>query len=243
MESFYVWSIVISSFCTTLGALPVLFIRHLSHRGKDSLLAFTAGIMVAASTYGLIPSALKLSNVYVLIIGILIGTCVLLFLEITVPHQDLDNANHQHHNGSVFLFLVAMSLHNLPEGLSVGMSYASAYEDLGPLVSFAIGLQNLPEGFLVALYVLLQNISRIKAVLYASITGVIECCAGLIGVYFGESFTSIIPYGLAFSAGAMLFVVYKELIPESHGDGNERVSTVSFILGFIVMIVLTHALR
>ncbi|MYL34996.1 ZIP family metal transporter [Pontibacillus yanchengensis] len=243
MESVHVWGILITSSCTTLGALPVLMIRNLSHKGKDSLLAFTAGIMVAASTYGLIPSALKLSNLYVLVIGILIGTLVLLLLEIVVPHHDLDNTTHQVGSASILLFLVAMSLHNIPEGLSVGMSYASEYKDLGPIVSFAIGLQNVPEGFLVALFLMLQQVRRWKTLLYASLTGLIEFIASLAGVYFGGSFGGVVPYGLAFSAGAMLFIVYKELIPESHGDGNERASTLSFMIGFIVMIVLTSVLR
>ncbi|KGP71694.1 ZIP family metal transporter [Pontibacillus yanchengensis] len=243
MESVHVWGILITSFCTALGALPVLLIRNLSHKGKDSLLAFTAGIMVAASTYGLIPSALKLSNLYVLVIGILIGTFVLLLLEIVVPHHDLDNTSQQAGSASILLFLVAMSLHNIPEGLSVGMSYASEYKDLGPIVSFAIGLQNVPEGFLVALFLMLQQVRRWKTLLYASLTGLIEFIASLAGVYFGGSFEGVIPYGLAFSAGAMLFIVYKELIPESHGDGNERASTLAFIIGFLTMIVLTSILR
>ncbi|QHE53372.1 ZIP family metal transporter [Pontibacillus sp. HMF3514] len=243
MDYTYIGFIFITSLCTSLGALPVLLIKDLSHRGKDILLAFTAGIMVAASTYGLIPSALKLSNLPVLVIGILIGTFTLMLLEVFVPHQDLEHTNQDHKQASIFLFIIAMSLHNLPEGLSVGMSFASEYKDLGPIVSFAIGLQNVPEGFLVALFLILQQVNRWKTLFYATLTGVVEFISGIIGVYFGDAFSGVVPYGLAFSAGAMLFIVYKELIPESHGDGNERVSTFSFIIGFITMMVLTHILR
>ncbi|MCT2536900.1 ZIP family metal transporter [Aquibacillus koreensis] len=235
--------IFISALCTSLGALPIFLIKNVSHKGKDTLLAFTAGVMVAASTYGLIPSALKLSNVGILIVGILIGTLVLTMLESLIPHVDLDHTPNSSPHASVILFLVAMSLHNIPEGLSVGISNVSNSEELGPVVSFAIGIQNIPDGFLVGLFLITLHVSRLKAFLLASMTGFIELIASLVGVAFGEFFEPIIPYGLAFAAGSMLFVVYKELIPESHGDGNERVSTISFILGFLIMILLTEWYR
>lgn len=235
--------IVISSLCTSIGAIPILFIKNVSHKGKDVMLAYTAGIMVAASAYGLIPSAIKLSNITILIIGILIGTLVLTLLESFIPHTDLDNSKNYSGNSNLILFIIAMSIHNFPEGLSVGISYGSNNLELGPLVSFAIGLQNVPEGFLIALFLVTQNGSRFKAIFFTTITGVIELCAGILGVFLGEFFEFIIPYGLAFAAGSMLFVVYKELIPESHGDGNERASTITFILGFITMIYLTDLLR
>ncbi|MBM4761874.1 ZIP family metal transporter [Bacillus sp. B15-48] len=237
--------IFISSFCTALGALPVLFIKNLSHKGKDVLLAYTAGIMVAASAYGLIPSALKLSNMFVLVIGILIGTFALTLLESLIPHVDFDHSNKHKKTSrsSILLFMIAMSFHNLPEGLSVGISNVSDRQELGTVVAFAIGLQNIPDGFLIALFLVTQNVSRWNAILLASLTAVIELFAGIVGMFFGESFVTIIPYGLAFAAGSMLFVVYKELIPESHGDGNERASTIAFIFGFISMVCLTEWFR
>lgn len=235
--------VVIASMCTILGALPVLLIKTLSHKGRDILLAYTAGVMVAASTYGLIPSALKLSSVSVLITGILVGTLVLMILEIILPHQNLEHDGTRVSRSSIILFITAMSLHNVPEGLSVGISFASGIDDLGSIVAFVIGLQNMPEGFLVALFLILQQVRRVKVMLFVTITALVELVAALIGIWFGQFFHSAIPYGLAFSAGAMLFIVYKELIPESHGDGNERVATVSFILGFVSMILLTDSLR
>ncbi|MCM3767262.1 ZIP family metal transporter [Neobacillus niacini] len=238
-----VMGIFISSFCTCLGAMPVLLIKNVSHKGKDILLAFTAGIMVSASAYGLIPSALKLSNMVVLVVGILAGTLVLMLLESSLPHMDLDHSLSVPNRSSTLLFLTAMSLHNLPEGLSVGISNISDAQELGAVVSFAIGLQNIPDGFLVALFLLTQGVSRVQAIFLATLTGVVEFLSGLIGLYFGGSFTYIIPYGLAFAAGAMLFVVYKELIPESHGDGNERAATLAFIIGFLTMFSLTEILR
>ncbi|WP_168118954.1 ZIP family metal transporter [Paenibacillus sp. HB172176] len=232
-----------SSAATALGAVPILFLRRMSHRGKDVLLAFTAGIMVAASTYGLIPSALKLSNLAVLVIGIILGTAVLTLLETYLPHADLEHAkeNDAQDRSRAMLFLVAMAIHNLPEGLSVGVSYASDPDRLGPLVSLAMGLQNVPEGFLIGLFLLSSRMSRGKAFLYASMTGGVELISALCGLQFAAEFSFLVPYGLAFAAGAMLFVVYKELIPESHGDGNELSATISFIAGLLAMIGLTYS--
>jgi zinc transporter, ZIP family len=233
----------ISSICTSLGALPVLLIRNVSHKWKDIMLAYTAGIMVAASAYGLIPPVMKLSNIGVLALGIILGTAVLTLLESFIPHTDMTHSTTTTNNASVLLFLIAMSMHNLPEGLSVGISLTSSEHDIGRVVSFAIGLQNIPEGFLVALFMVTQGVSRLKAIFFSTVTAFIELFAGVIGVLFGSIFESVLPYGLAFAAGSMLFVVYKELIPESHGDGNERASTIAFILGFISMIFLTDFYR
>ncbi|SDS45272.1 zinc transporter, ZIP family [Paenibacillaceae bacterium GAS479] len=242
--------------CTVIGALPALFFTNITHRGKDILLAFTAGIMVAASIYGLIPSALKLSNLFTLTVGILLGTVVLMLLELIIPHTDpshesqvdLSSGSAAASRGwlgmdrSSLLFLAAMALHNLPEGLSVGVSYGSSESQLGPIVAVSIGMQNIPEGFLTAIFLITQGMRRGYAVLMSVGTGLLELLAALVGVSFVAVIDPIVPYGLAFAAGAMLFVVYKELIPESHGDGNERAATFSFIVGLIVMIAMTHTL-
>ena len=235
--------IFISSICTSLGSLPILLIRDVSHKWKDIMLAYTAGIMVAASAYGLIPPVMKLSNIGVLALGIIIGTVVLTLLESLIPHTDMTHSTTTSNRASVLLFLIAMSMHNLPEGLSVGISLTSSENDIGRVVSFAIGLQNIPEGFLVALFMVTQGVSRLKAIFFSTVTAFIELFAGVVGVLFGSIFESILPYGLAFAAGSMLYVVYKELIPESHGDGNERASTIAFIIGFLSMIFLTDFYR
>lgn len=242
MESLYMGA-VISAMATSAGAIPVMFMRSMSHRGKDILLAFTAGIMVAASTYGLIPSALKLSNMAVLTIGILFGTIVLTVLEKYLPHMDISHSSTSMDRSKATLFIIAMAIHNLPEGLSVGVSYASEYHDLGPVVSIAIGLQNVPEGFLIALFLISSQMSRLRAFVYTAVTAFIELISSLLGLKFAGAFTGLVPYGLAFAAGAMLFVVYKEVIPESHGDGNELPATFSFIFGLVTMIGLTHWIR
>ncbi|RDW16676.1 ZIP family metal transporter [Oceanobacillus chungangensis] len=236
-------NILISSFCTSIGAMVVLMIKDVSHKGRDILLAYTAGIMVSASAYGLIPSAIKLSNITVLVIGILIGTLVLTILESLLPHTDLHHSENNLPKPNIMLFLIAMSIHNIPEGLSVGTSNISSSQELGAVVTFAIGLQNIPEGFLVSLFLFTQGMNQFKAILLSTMTGIIEFFSGIIGILFGQLFEGVVPYALAFAAGSMLFVVYKELIPESHGDGNERASTFAFIIGFITMVWLTNWFR
>ncbi|ULL19165.1 ZIP family metal transporter [Paenibacillus sp. H1-7] len=238
------FSCLIASLCTLLGAIPALLFKHVSHRGRDSLLAYTAGIMVAASTYSLIPSALKLSNLPVLTIGILAGTAVLTVMEKWIPHAEPSHTPRTDRmNEKSLFFLIAMGLHNLPEGLSVGVSYASDHPDLGPLVSFAIGLQNVPEGFLIALFLLSHGVGRWKAIAFSFGTALVELIACMAGYHFTSRVSGIVPYGLAFAAGAMLFIVYKELIPESHGDGHERPATFAFIAGLLTMIALSHSFR
>ncbi|WP_336764765.1 ZIP family metal transporter [Paenibacillus sp. USHLN196] len=232
----------ISAMSTGLGAVPILFMRKISHRLRDILLAYAAGIMTSASVYNLIPEALGQSNLFVLAFGILLGSLVLLVLEMKIPHVDLENPEKMPFKieAKAFMIIAAITMHNLPEGLSVGVSYASSDENLGNLIAFSIGLQNAPEGFLVALFLVNQNIGRFKALGIATLTGAVEIITAMIGYTLSSLVAGLVPYGLAFAAGAMMFIVYKELIPESHGDGNARVATMSFLLGLITMIGLTE---
>ncbi|GAB7388590.1 ZIP family metal transporter [Bacillaceae bacterium] len=240
MESVLFGSIL-SAMSTGMGALIILFFRDLTHRWRDILLAFTAGIMVAASTFSLMMESLALSGIPVLMAGVLMGTFVLTLLERYVPHIDLEHSRFKLSiDDKARLVIAAITLHNLPEGLSVGVSYASGQEGLGGLIAFAIGLQNVPEGFLVALFLLHQRVSRLRALFLASLTGAVEIVTALIGYTLTNYVENLVPFGLAFAAGAMLFIVYKELIPESHGDGHETGSTYSFIIGLLTMVALIH---
>jgi ZIP family zinc transporter len=229
-----------SSMATGLGALFVLFFHKATHHLKDILLAYTAGIMMTASTYGLIPSALKESNVLVVCIGILTGTLVLTLLESMLPHHDLEHKRKPSVDQRSWMIIIAITLHNIPEGLSVGVSYSSAVTELGPLVALSIGLQNAPEGLLVALFLVQQKVSPWIAILFSTLTGLLEFAAGFAGYYLTSYVDNLGPYGLSFAAGAMLFIVYKELIPESHGDGHETGATISFILGLLTIIIVTE---
>jgi zinc transporter, ZIP family len=230
----------LSALSTGFGAIPILFLqRTITHRWRDILLAFTAGIMMAASTMSLIPEALLSGSFSNLAVGLLLGVIVLTVMEKFIPHIDLEHSRIGiEFDEKALLIITAITLHNMPEGLSVGVSYASDAADTGNLIAFAIGLQNAPEGFLVALFLIQQNISKLKAFIIATLTGAAEIVTSLFGFYLTSVVDSLVPYGLAFAAGAMLFIIYKELIPESHGDGNERTSTYSFIFGLLFMIFL-----
>ncbi|WP_173915251.1 ZIP family metal transporter [Halobacillus sp. Marseille-Q1614] len=237
-------TMVLCALATGVGAFPVLLIRRISHRQMDMILAFTAGIMVSASTYGLIPTSLKLTNLYVLTCGVLLGALLLNVLEYFIPHEDIDHKR----TGNMLprqslMMVIAMTLHNIPEGLSVGASLASEVENLGLVVALSMGLQNAPEGFLVALFLVNQKVNKFFAVLLATFTGMIELLSSLLGFQLIHAALFLVPYGLAFAAGAMLFIVYKELIPETHGHGYERSATFSFLIGLLSMIGLVEWFR
>lgn len=233
---------ILSAMSTGAGAFFILFMRGtLTHRLRDNLLAFTAGIMMAASLLSLIPEALKTGGYIQLVVGVFLGVLILTLLEKNIPHIDLGHTKKGiEFDEKALLIIIAITLHNIPEGLSVGVSYASDTEGTGNLIAFAIGLQNAPEGLLVALFLVNQQISKLKAFIIATLTGAIEIVTGLLGFYLTSYIGFLVPYGLAFASGAMLFIVYKELIPESHGDGNERTSTYSFIVGLLFMILLLN---
>jgi zinc transporter, ZIP family len=229
----------LSAFATGIGAVPILFMKNITHRWKDILLALAAGIMMAAVMMSLIPEALATGTMMALIIGMTLGVLTLTLLEKNIPHIHVEDSNIQIEiDQKALLIVAAITLHNIPEGLSVGVSYSGTESDLGNLVALAIGLQNAPEGFIVALFLVNQKMNRFLALLIATLTGVIEIFTSIIGYLLTTYIEELVPYGLAFAAGAMLFIIYKELIPESHGDGNERVSTYSFILGIVFMITI-----
>ncbi|WP_110111653.1 ZIP family metal transporter [Bacillus sp. CGMCC 1.16541] len=231
---------ILSALSTGVGALPILFLNNmLTHRWRDVLLALTAGIMTAAATMSLIPEALQAGGFPALAIGLMLGVVTLTLMEQNIPHIDLQHSKTGiQFDEKALLIVAAITLHNLPEGLSVGVSYASDVENTGNLIALAIGLQNAPEGLLVALFLVQQKISKLKAFVIATLTGAVEIITALIGFYLTAYIDSLVSYGLAFAAGSMLFIIYKELIPESHGDGNERFATYSFILGLLFMIFL-----
>lgn len=231
----------ISAMATVLGAVPLLFVKSLSERWKDVLIAFTAGIMVSASTFGLMPQALNESGIIPLTIGLLIGIVALDLLEKNIPHIDVENERGiSSFDSKSLLVIIALFIHNIPEGLSTGFSYASENAGLGPMVAIAIGAQNMPEGLVLAVFLIHSNVSKLKLMLLVTLTGLMEVVSAIVGYFTASYIQELIGYGLAFASGAMLFIVYKELIPETHGHGYERSATYSFIIGLLVMIYISH---
>ncbi|WP_068774793.1 ZIP family metal transporter [Paenibacillus sp. FJAT-26967] len=231
----------ISAMATVLGAVPLLFVKTLSEKWKDILVAFTAGIMVSASTFGLMPQSIEESNLIQMTIGLLIGIFVLDRIEKNIPHIDVENdSGIKSFDAQTLLVIIALFIHNIPEGLSTGFSYASQSEGLGTMVAISIGAQNMPEGLILGVFLLNSNVSRIKSFLIVTLTGFMEMVSAVIGYFTASYIDWLVGYGLAFAAGAMLFIAYKELIPESHGHGYERVSTYSFILGLLLMVYVGY---
>jgi zinc transporter, ZIP family len=233
------WGILISALATGVGAIPILFLNNVSSRLKSLLLGYASGIMMAATTFSLIPEALKSSNLWVLSFGMLLGTFILNVINSRT--NNLDTADFRFLSGidrKTFVIVTAITLHNLPEGLSVGVSYGTGQDNLGGIIAFAIGLQNAPEGFLVGLYLIQQKISKVKALIIATLTGAVEIITAAIGYFLASEVNGLVPYGLSFAAGAMLFVIYKELIPESQEDNHVKFPTYSFVLGLISMLYL-----
>ncbi|WP_210366479.1 ZIP family metal transporter [Bacillus sp. REN3] len=232
--------IIISAMATGIGALPVLFLNEVSSKVKATLLGYASGIMMAATTFSLIPEALKSSDIFAIAIGMLLGTYVLNRINSRTEHLGKEDTKFLSGiDKRTLLIIVAITLHNLPEGLSVGVSYGASQEKLGAIIAFAIGLQNAPEGFLVAIYLINQEISKLQALLIATFTGAVEILTGVLGYFLASKIDGLVPYGLSFAAGAMLFVIYKELIPESQEDNFVNFPTYSFVLGLISMLYLT----
>jgi len=230
----------ISAMATVLGALPLFFITKLSEKWKDITIAFTAGIMVAATMFGLIPQSIEESNIWMMTLGLLTGIIVLDLLERNIPHIDVEKGKGiSSFDNKSLLVIIALFIHNIPEGLSTGFSYASVNEALGPMIAIAIGAQNVPEGLILAVFLLNSKVTKAKAFLVVLVTGLVEVISAVIGYFTASYIDSLIGYGLAFAAGAMLFIVYKELIPETHSHGYERVATYSFVFGVLIMLYIT----
>lgn len=227
---------------TGAGALPVLFTRHVSDRLLDVMLGFSAGVMLAATSFSLIVPAIDLGGAWVAVFGLILGALVLHLVDRFIPHFHpiIGLEGPPSKMPKVWLFVIAITIHNFPEGLAVGVSFGSGDAAAGLVIALAIALQNMPEGLAVALPLLREKYSRTKALGYAIFTGLVEPIGGLLGVALISISQPILPWGLAFAAGAMLFVVSDEMIPESHRKGFAREATFGLIAGFVIMMFLDN---
>lgn len=227
---------------TGIGALPVLFTRNVSERLLDGMLGFAAGVMLAATAFSLLLPAIELGGVGIAVLGLIVGAVFLALVDKIIPHTHFVSGDEGLSSSlrRVWLLIIAITLHNFPEGLAVGVSFGSG--DLGTAIvlAIAIGLQNMPEGLAVALPLAREGYSRWRALAYAALSGLAEPVAGLIGVAAVQIARPILPFGLAFAAGAMLFVVSDEIIPETHRRGYQGVATAGVVLGFALMMLLDN---
>jgi ZIP family zinc transporter len=247
-------------FVTALGAALVFVFRDYNRRLLDAMMGFAAGVMIAASFWSLLAPAIELSEGSGLppwlppLIGFLAGGAFLLLLDQILPHLHIGFANNQAEGIKTswrrsVLLVLAITLHNIPEGLAVGVAFGAASAGipgatLGSAVALAIGiaLQNFPEGTAVSFPLHRDGMSRSRAFLYGQASALVEPIAAVIGAYAVITVTGLLPYALAFAAGAMIFVVVEELIPESQLSEHTDLSTISTILGFAVMMTLDVAL-
>ena len=238
---------------TAVGALPI-FIRETWSKGARSLmLAVSGGVMLSATFFSLLLPGLDLARIRagtelaaVLTVsgGVVLGALTLWLLHAFTPHEHFEKGREgstAFHPGRNWLFVLAIALHNLPEGLSVGVAYgAGTPVSTGHSVTLGIALQNLPEGLAVAAALLHDGMPRGRAFAIALLTGLVEPLGGLLGAFAVSLSGALLPWGLAFAAGSMLFVVSGEILPETHREGTERRATFAMVLGFVGMMAIAR---
>jgi len=243
---------------TAFGASFVFFFKTMNRVVLDGMLGFTGGVMVAASFWSLLAPAIEMSEgdgfikVIPAAVGFLLGAIFIFGLDKVLPHMHI---NFKETEGikspwqRTTLLVLAITLHNIPEGLAVGVLFGGVAAGI-PEASIAgavtlaigIGIQNFPEGIAVSMPLRRMGLSRTKRFMYGQSSAIVEPIFGVIGAVAVTFFTPILPYALAFAAGAMIFVVVEEVIPETQQDKNTDIATLGFIGGFIVMMILDVAL-
>ncbi len=230
---------------TMMGALIGFFFKNISHRFSDLVLSFAAGVMLSAAVLGLIVPSVEYGGKYGILItiaGIFAGAVCLNLIDKLVPHlHKMKGDEIESHPGAdlskVMLFVLAIAIHNLPEGIAAGVGFGSGDTSQAMVIALGIALQNIPEGMVIIGPMLAAGVSRGKTLLCALATGLVEVVGTLIG-YFAVSLASaVLPFALAFAGGTMLYVVSDEMIPETHAHGGERGATFALLIGFCLMLL------
>jgi ZIP family zinc transporter len=241
---------------TTLGAAVVFLVRGVNRKLLDSMLGFAAGVMIAASYWALLAPAIEMSKDSALpewipaAAGFLLGAAVLRVTDGLLPHLHLGLPIDKAEGVSTSwrrstLLILAITLHNIPEGLAVGVAFGVAAGGMGTVttagaaaLALGLGIQNFPEGLAVSVPLRREGMSRLRAFWYGQLSGLVEPVAGVIGALTVLMSRAIMPYALGFAAGAMIYVVVEEVIPESQSGGNGDLATVGTVIGFVVMMIL-----
>ena len=230
---------------TIFGSLIGFVFKKISHKFSDIVLSFAAGVMLAAAVLGLIIPSVEYGGKYgilITIIGIFVGAVCLNLIDKLVPHMHkivgVDTEDHKNNSNlnKVLLFVTAIAIHNLPEGIAAGVGFGSGNDTEALLIAGGIALQNIPEGMVIIGPMLAAGVSPRRTFVCAMATGLVEVLGTLLG-YFAVSLASfILPFALAFAGGTMLYVTSDEIIPETHSHGNERGATYALLVGFSLML-------
>lgn len=237
---------------TIIGALLGFIIKNPSQKFNDIILSFAAGVMLAAAIIGLILPSLDENNYYSIIItlvGIFLGALCINLIDKLVPHlhriSGTDIENHPDKTNQlskVLLFIIAIAIHNFPEGLAAGVSFGS--DNIASFITVVGGitLQNIPEGMVIIAPMIAVGMSKKKTFLIALSTGIVEVIGVILGYFTISISNAILPFALSFAGGTMLYVISDEMIPETHAHGNERAATYALLLGFAVMLIFDFIL-
>lgn len=242
---------ILAGLATGIGALPALWFKNISDNLFNSMLGAAAGVMLAATAFSLLVPGLEYGNlfwagkgIYVVSAGMIIGALFLHHADKQLPHIHFDALTDAQLNTlkKVWLFIIAITIHNFPEGMAVGVSFGAGDMKNGFVLASAIALQNIPEGLAVALPLVGLGYNKWKAVGIATLTGLVEPVGGLLGITMVTVFEQVLPIAMGFAAGAQLFVISEEIIPETHSKGRSRCATFSLMGGFIIMMMLDNLL-
>ena len=236
---------------TVIGALIGFIFKGISHRFSDIVLSFAAGVMLAAAVLGLIVPSIEHGGKYGIIItvaGIFAGAASLNLMDKLIPHLHKPSGNeeseeHRNKNLSrVLLFVSAIAIHNLPEGIAAGVGFGSGDTAGALIIAGGIALQNIPEGMVIIGPMLSVGVKPQKTLAIAVLTGLFEVIGTLIGYFAVSVSAAILPFALAFAGGTMLYVISDEMIPETHAHGHQRGATYALLIGFAVMLVTDYLL-
>lgn len=230
---------------TIIGALIGFLIGEVKQKFTDAILGFAGGVMLCASVTGLILPSLEYGKIIVSLLGIILGAVVLNLIDRFVPHKHhFASAIEEKHPkktqsyNKILLFVLAIAIHNFPEGIASGVGFGTGNDLDAFTIAGGIALQNIPEGMVIIAPMLAVGIKKGKALLIASLTGLVEIVGTLIGYFAVSIGTIVLPFALAFAGGTMLYILSDEMIPETHSHGHERLATYAIIAGFCLMLVI-----
>ncbi|MBQ3016099.1 MAG: ZIP family metal transporter [Clostridia bacterium] len=236
---------------TVIGAVIGFLFKNISHKFSDIVLSFAAGIMLSAAVLGLILPSLEYGGKYgilITVLGISVGAVSMKLIDMLVPHlhklsgSDIEEHGRNKSIDKVLLFVLAIAIHNFPEGIAAGVGFGAGNNAEAFLIAGGIALQNIPEGMVIIAPMLATGMKPKKTFLIAALTGVVEVIGTLIGFFAVSIATFILPFALSFAGGTMLYVISDEMIPETHSHGAESGATFSLIIGFCLMLIFDFLL-